>query len=255
MHSMNDSSKAIATLLVSKGKEIFDAAPKFIRFTKDDAADELMNNLDEYPHAFVLGCLMDKQMKAELAWIAPYKISQKLGDFHFSTLEKLTLSDIIQLMSHPKPLHRFPEKMSSEIYNAIKDIRHKYDGIASQIWANNPSSAKVVYEFLQFDGIGLKIATMAANILARELKVTFSDNYSIDISVDVHVRRVFTRLGLIKKDATVDEVIYRARALHPEFPGLMDLPAWNIGRSWCKPNQPICSDCYISSLCPSKGTS
>ena len=252
---MTDSSKAIAAKLVSKGEELFRSAPKIAPFTKDDAADALMNNLDEYPHAFVLGCLMDKQMKAKLAWMVPYKINQELGDFHFSTLEKLTLSDIKQLMRHPKPLHRFPEKMSSEIYKAIKAIREKYDGIASQIWANNPSSAKVVYEFLQFDGIGLKIATMAANILARDLKVTFSDKYSIDISVDVHVRRVFTRLGLIKKDATVDEVIYRARALHPEFPGLMDLPAWNIGYNWCKPNQPKCSDCDLASLCPSKGTS
>ena len=48
---------------------------------------------------------------------------------------------------------------------------------------------------LEFRGAGPKIATMAANLLARHLKVPFSDYYSIDISVDVQVRRVLSRLG------------------------------------------------------------
>ena len=65
---------------------------------------------------------------------------------------------------------------------------------------------------------GPKLATMASNLLARELKVKFSDYYSIDISVDVHVKRVFHRLGLTKKKSTTEQVIYKARALNPEFP-------------------------------------
>jgi hypothetical protein len=49
---------------------------------------------------------------------------------------------------------------------------------------------------------------MAANILAREFKISFADYFSIDISADVHVRRVFARLGLCTADATVEQVIY-----------------------------------------------
>jgi endonuclease III len=91
---------------------------------------------------------------------------------------------------------------------------------------------------------------MAANILARDFKIHFSDYYSIDVSVDVHVRRVFTRLGLIRADASGEEVVYTVRALHPSFPGLMDLPAWEIGRNWCRPKKPQCSECYMQSYCP-----
>ncbi|MDH3639691.1 MAG: iron-sulfur cluster loop, partial [Gammaproteobacteria bacterium] len=102
----------------------------------------------------------------------------------------------------------------------------------SRIWKSKPSSATVVYRFLEFEGIGPKISTMNANILARHFKIEFSDYYSVDVSSDVHVRRVFERLGLIPAGASNAQVIFRARSLHPSFPGLMDFPAWDIGRQW-----------------------
>ncbi|MFN8524828.1 MAG: hypothetical protein U0821_17160 [Chloroflexota bacterium] len=89
-----------------------------------------------------------------------------------------------------------------------------------------PSSATIVRRFLQFRGAGPKIATMAANILVRDFKIPVSDRYSIDISADVHVRRVFTRLRLIGRDASDEELIYRARELNPAYPGVFDLPIW-----------------------------
>jgi endonuclease III len=100
-----------------------------------------------------------------------------------------------------------------------------------------------------FDGVGPKIASMATNILARDFKVPFADYYSIDISADVHVRRVFARLGLCASDATVEQVIYKAKALHPEFPGLMDFPCWEIGRTWCNWRTPECAGCYMRDVC------
>ena len=153
-------------------------------------------------------------------------------------------------MTNPVPLHRFPDIMSQYFHQAIARIGAIYGGEADKIWLGKPCSAGVVYRFLQFKGIGPKIATMAANILARDFKIPFEDYYSIDISPDVHIRRVFTRLELVPKLATVEELIYKARALSPEFPGLMDLPAWEIGRNWCKPKQPLCHECYVRSLCP-----
>ena len=111
-------------------------------------------------------------------------------------------------MTKPEPLHRFPDKMSTEFHSTVERIGIKFNGDSSLIWSKKPSSAEVVYEFLQFDGVGPKIATMAANILARELKIPFTDYYSIDISADVHVRRVLYRLGLIEKGASVEKIIY-----------------------------------------------
>ena len=91
---------------------------------------------------------------------------------------------------------------------------------------------------------------MAANILAREFKIPFADYFSIDISADVHIRRVFARLGFCAANASVEQVIYKARALYPEFPGMMDLPCWEIGRNWCKSRDSECDGCYMKDLCP-----
>lgn len=247
--SMLVNEHAIAERLVAKGKEIFDAPADIVQFTSDEEANRLLNNLDEYPHAFVLACVMDRQVRAEVAWLIPYRFATKLGGFEFSILESLTIENIKVLMGGPPQLHRFPEKMSTVFFEAISTIRNLHGGNADQIWANRPSSAKVVYEFLQFRGVGPKIGTMAANILARELKVPFSDYFSIDISADVHVRRVLGRLGLVNTQASIEEIVYRVRSLYPKFPGLMDFPAWEIGRNWCKPQQPLCEECYMRDIC------
>ena len=103
--------------------------------------------------------------------------------------------------------------------------------------------------FLEFKGIGIKIATMAANILARDFKIPMKDYINIDISPDVHLKRVFGRLGFISKDASNDELIYCARELNPMYPGIFDLPCWEIGRYWCRPNKLTCEKCYLSRYC------
>ncbi len=243
----------VTKLLVEKGNRLFKGPKQFVHFTKIREADELLNDLAKHPHAFVLACVMDRQIKAEKAWVIPYKFQEKLRTFSFSELRKLTQKQIQHLMTKPDPLHRFPEEMSKNFYAAVELISEKYAGNAANIWRERPSSAELVYRFLEFRGIGQKIGTMAANILVRDFKILLSDYFSIDVSVDVQVRRVLARLGLVEPDDTIERIVYRARALHPEFPGLLDFPAWEIGRNWCRPSNPLCEECYMKSACPSQG--
>jgi endonuclease III len=242
--------RTIRDRLVEHGETLFRAPKQTIQFTKEPQADALLNDLVKHPHAFVLACVMDRQVKAERAWLIPYRISEKIGGFAMKVLGTLSLKDVIHLMKEPEPLHRFVDTMAANFHEAVQRIKNNYAGDAAHIWTGTPSSAEVVYRFLEFKGIGPKIGSMAANILARELKIPFSDYYSIDISADVHVRRVFSRLGLCAANVTVEQVIYKARALYPEFPGMMDLPCWEIGRNWCKSRGPVCRPCYMNDLCP-----
>ncbi len=251
MQFVND--QAIRDRLVNRGRQIRNAKQRTAKFTDVPAADALIRDLDFRPHAFVLACVMDRQIKAEKAWIIPHQLTlrdSRLTEFSMEALEQLSLTEVRSLMSLPGPLHRFVEIMSKAFYSAVQRIKGKYQGDASRMWKGCPSSAEVVYRFLEFDGVGPKIATMAANILTREFKIRFADYVSIDISADVHIRRVFARLGFSAPDASVEQIIYRARALHPEFPGIMDLPCWEIGRSWCKAGRPDCASFYMKDLCP-----
>lgn len=242
---------AVRKRLVERGQALLAAPRGLVEFTRVAAADQLLNDLKGHPHAFVIACIMDRQIKAERAWVIPHRISEKLGGFSMDALTKLSQNEVFRLMSKPEALHRFVDTMSCLFHAAVQRISEEYGGDASRIWSDRPSSAQVVFRFLEFDGVGPKIATMAANILARDFKVPFSDFYSIDISADVHIRRVFGRLDLCSSGATVEQLVYKARALHPEFPGIMDLPSWEIGRSWCRPRDPVCSACYMKDLCPS----
>jgi len=236
-------------ILIQKGKELFNQPYKKVEFTKDQEADKLLNNLKKYPHAFVLACVMDRQIKAERAWLIPYKISRGIGGFEFSKLLSLNLKTTKKIFNE-ESLHRFNDVMAKNFYLAIQKIHLDYNDDASNIWKNKPKSATVVKRFLEFDGAGIKIATMAANILAREFKMPMKDYICIDISPDVHVKRVFKRIGFISKNAGNDELIYCARELNPEYPGIFDLSTWQIGRNWCHPRNPDCKNCYLNKYCP-----
>lgn len=97
---------------------------------------------------------------------------------------------------------------------------------------------------------------MAPNILFRYFGVEFSDYGSIDIAPDVHVMRVFQRLGLTPyvenpEIARIYTVI-KARELNPEFPGLIDGLCWVVGREFCSPREPKCGTCHFKSFCEKK---
>jgi endonuclease III len=236
------------SLLIKRGNELLNEPYKTIEFTGNPAADELLNNLEKYPHAFVLACVMDRQIDAERAWMIPYKISQELKSFNLPTLLKISIDRYSSIFTN-KSLHRFNPTMAKYFFEAVHQIGNKYSQNASKIWADNPKSATVVRRFLEFQGVGVKIATMAANILSRQFKIPMQDRFSIDISPDVHVKRVFTRLGFIESGSTNDELIYCARELNPTYPGIFDLSAWEIGHNWCRPKKVDCLNCYMKDDC------
>jgi len=246
---MKHGEASIVNILIQKGKELLNEPPKRCEFTKNIEADNLLNDLAKYPHAFVLACIMDRQIRAERAWLIPFEISEEIGSFQFSDLLKLNLLNITEIFKRNN-LHRFNDVMARNMYQAIQRIHINYEDDASNIWKNSPSSATVVRRFIEFKGVGVKIATMATNTLARDFKIQLKDHICIDISPDIHVKRVFKRLGFISDDAGTEEMLYRAKELNPGYPGIFDLPCWQIGRQWCRPKNPLCIDCYLNGLCP-----
>ena len=216
-----------------------------------DEALKLLIDLERYPHAYVIGCLMDRLWPAERVWPIPYALKQRLGTFEIRNLAELQVEDFLKVMKIPSPLHWLTETMGNVVFLAVQRILSNYNGDASKIWSGTPSSASIVNHFWGFHGAGQKIATMATNILVRKFRIPVSDRYSIDISVDTHIKRVFTRLGFVPEDASNDQIIFRAREMYPEYPGIFDLPVWELGRNSCCAVIPNCMDCYLADICPS----
>jgi uncharacterized HhH-GPD family protein len=244
--------KQITEILIKRGNELLLEPYTKIEFTGVPESDTLLNDIKRLPHAFILSCVMDRQISAERAWLIPYKIFKELGSFEFEKLAKIDLKTYRDMFKNNN-LHRFNDIMSKNFYSAVQKIKNEYGGDASKIWSDNPKSATIVRRMLEFQGVGVKIATMTANILARQFKIQVQDHICIDISPDVHIKRVFHRLGFVSKEASVDELIYRARELNPEYPGIFDFSCWEIGRNWCRPKKPECEKCYMKECCPKAG--
>jgi len=63
-------------------------------FSDTKEANELINDLEAYPHAYVLACLMNRQVDANTAWTLPYKFRQRFDSFDFEKMAPLSLDDI-----------------------------------------------------------------------------------------------------------------------------------------------------------------
>lgn len=86
-------------------------------------------------------------------------------------------------------------------------------------------------------------------LLAQFLKVPIRDLQGSDVANDVHIRRVFLRTQLVERDDPLD-IVTAARRAYPARPGALDLPAWMIGRQWCRPQAPACPACSLMAVCP-----
>lgn len=205
-------------------------------------------NINKFPHLFVLGCLMDKQISAEKALEIPLKVCKVTDKWSVDELSDITI-DRMKKIFEDNHLHRFNNEMSEVFVLAVKRIKEQYDKDASKIWKGEPTSAEIVYKFLEFKGAGIKIATMAANILQRDFKVKFSDLSAIDASPDIQVRRMLYRLGFTEDESNANMAVYMSKAINPEFPGLIDYPCWLWGRDYCHPQSPECNKCPVAAVC------
>lgn len=230
---------------------------ELIRISKDFASKEglpeftddarINKFLNEDPNAFILGCVMDKQIPAERAWAIPYKIYKELGNFEIDFLAEVPLDEYKKMFKENK-YHRFNDKCAVDFYEAVQKIKKDYGGDVSKIWADNPTSKEVIKEIRDFKGVGPNISNMAANILAREYKVKMQDYSSLDVSTDIHITRVMTRL-YFEGDVTKKQIVQKAREISPEYPALIDLACRVIGKDYCRPTEPECYHCPLNKEC------
>ncbi|MFZ1704214.1 MAG: hypothetical protein WAT79_07695 [Saprospiraceae bacterium] len=220
-----------------------------IPFTNNEDWNIKLSDLCNYPHLFVLGCISDKQIKADRAWRIPMIIGEQIGSHEFSAFRDLTFGELEKLFQSLR-LHIYNNRISKEYFMGIKRISEVYEGRANFIWEETNSSTSIFIKFLNFEGIGQKIASMAVNSLYRDFKINIDNPQWIDVSPDRHVVRVFKRTGLVENSASKEVIIWKAKELYKEYPGVFDLSCFLIGRETCHVTNPNCTNCIIHFECP-----
>jgi len=247
---MASSNKELEDFLLSQALELHRRPRVMIEFTKNRDADKIINDIEHYPHIFVLGSIMNQQIDFQRAWIIPCIISEVLNGRDFESFLGLDLATTESIF-HEHSLHHYNTKMAFAFHAAILKIHSEYDDDASNIWTwDEPNCKTVIRRFQEFHRVGQKISTMAVNILVRDFKVPLPDLRAIDVSVDVHIERVFKRMGLAPRDAKNKEIIEISQKIYPEYPGYYDSVCWEIGNGWCKSSNPDCAQCPLNEKCP-----
>jgi len=228
--------------------------------TRGSEEHKLITDIEKHPHAFVIGCVLDRNIPAEKAWAAPYKLKQRIGCFSFPHLRQLKQKGWKKYLGpqkgDPEKIHRFWKTVMPDCLHSAVQIIDKYSnnrGDARYLWSGeNLLGEDVVCRFKRIRGVDDKIANMAVRILVTRFKQPI-ETASIDISVDRHIARVVRRLGLIGKNTPKSQekkvIVDKARELYPKFPAFIDLPIFIIGRNFCHETNPNCGDCPMEKLC------
>jgi uncharacterized HhH-GPD family protein len=208
---------------------------------------------------FLFAVIFDQLVNADEAWKAPYRLKRRLGHFNVRKIARMPLPALRRAISGGRAgpaLARYPGPMATFIKGAARLLVDKYGANAGRIWEDCLTAAEVIARLDEFPGIGPKKAHMAARMLVEE-GVDITGFKYINVAVDVQVRRVWERLGLVRKHASVPDFHAAAAEMHPRFPGELDEPTWLIGRGWCYKSDRKChgnddgDPCPLEELCPS----
>ena len=211
-----------------------------------EAADLIKND----PFAFLLAAVLDRGTKTEIIWTIPYYIKELLGDLNPSFFATASLDELMELLQNIPAKPRYVSDAPRTMKQVALIVVNEFGGDTKKLWENR--SSRAVKGILQrIYGVGPGIASMIVLLLEQWFKVQFNDvdHQDMDVKPDVHVIRVFFRLGFISK-ADSQTALNAARRLSPDYPGALDAPTWTIGRNWCSAYNPNCMDCPMGTSCP-----
>jgi uncharacterized HhH-GPD family protein len=133
-------------------------------------ADEM---LSADPLALLLGMLLDQQIPLERAFVAPYRLAQRLG---VRRLDAVALADhdpqaLVAIFSTPPALHRFPSSMAARAQAMCQIIRDEYGGDAAAVWRGARTGPELVKRISALPGFGAQKAKIFAALLGKQLGV------------------------------------------------------------------------------------
>jgi uncharacterized HhH-GPD family protein len=243
---VSENHKAVVAALIEFTESAMDdVATRPPTFTSSPEADRLL--LDN-PFAFLIAVLFDQTIPVERAWRAPYDLNSRLG--HLDPRRIVDDPGSVQrAIDMPPKLHHFAENISTWVVSAATIVCDEYNGDASAIWHDNPTALDVQDRFEKLPGIGREKAAMAVQVLGRNCGAPIRDMPGSDAAYDLNVRRVLLRTGL----AFIDELGHMRAVVSNADPtngAGIALPAWKVGRTWCRAGVQDCDACPITGICP-----
>ena len=232
-----------ALIEFGKRRQPIDVTPKQI-FSQKDANQFFVSVLFGYQITW------GQTLEASKQFVTKYGSD---GNDFWKNINNMELEELRQFIlcgTDRSRLHRFYNKMADRMKLAANRMMQHYHSDPRKIWQNQISVKEVKKRLIEFSGIGPELSRMAVLILVRDYKkIGGETSYCcLDPKLDIHVKRVFKRTGLIDHGDN-NTAIDVARGLNPEFPAILDYPAWKIGQEFCHEKNPKCVICNLGNVC------
>lgn len=197
---------------------------KLLQDAKQPQSDfvKLMDSFKD-PYLVLIACILSLRTNDKTTYPATLRMLDLA-----KTPQEMMLVDEQDLAKAIYPVGFYKNK-AGQIIELSKIIVEKYDGKV-------PNS---IDELCRFRGVGRKTANLVMTLGFGEPA----------ICVDVHVHRIFNRLGYIKTK-TPEETEFTLRELLPiEFWIPINTLLVTHGQNVCKPIKPMCDICPVSKYC------
>jgi len=183
---------------------------------------ELMEQFQN-PYLVLIGCILSLRTNDKTTYPATLRMLELA-----KTPEEMAKVNIDDLAKAIYPVG-FYENKAKQIIELSRQIVEDLDG-------NVPDE---IEDLIKFKGVGRKTANL---VLAKGFNKPA-------ICVDVHVHRIFNRLGYVKTK-TPEETEMELRK-HLPLKHWLDINTLLVthGQNVCKPQKPNCKNCPISDLC------
>lgn len=204
-----------------------DKIVKTLKDAKQQKSDfvGLMDSFND-PYLVLIACILSLRTNDRTTYPATLRML-KLGKTpqEFSECDEKALAEAIY------PVGFYANK-AKQIIQLSKEIVEKYNGKVPE----------TIDELVKFNGVGRKTANL---VVARGFNKPA-------ICVDVHVHRIFNRMGYVKtRNPEETEFALREKLPQKHWIDINTLIVTH-GQNVCKPQKPMCSVCPIEKYCDKK---
>jgi uncharacterized HhH-GPD family protein len=136
----------------------------------EPAADAMLST---DPLALLIGMLLDQQFPLERAFVAPYRLAERMG---VTRLDAAAIAGydpeaLAAIFATPPALHRFHGAMSARTQKLCQVIADEYAGDAAAVWRSAATGAELVKRLGALPGFGKQKAQIFAALLGKQLGV------------------------------------------------------------------------------------
>lgn len=136
----------------------------------EEPADALLST---DPLALLIGMLLDQQVPMERAFVAPYRLAERLGTDRLdaAALAEYDPDALSEIFATPPALHRYPGAMAARTQKLCRQILDDHGGDAAAVWTGAEDGRDLVKRIGKLPGFGKQKAEIFAALLGKQLSV------------------------------------------------------------------------------------